>query len=72
MQDWRELDQLYRNEARKRRSKFSPEEMAYRQEALIELQNEINAIKEMQRSGYVKGVVLQHTAHILRNMFASE
>jgi hypothetical protein len=53
---------LYRNEARKRRSKFTPQEMANRQEQVVELQAAINDIREMQRSGFVKGYQVQRLA----------
>eukprot|EP01035_Chromulina_nebulosa_P004092 gene4092-5589_t len=39
--EWRELDSLYRLETKKRRSKFTPDELAARQQMLVELQNEI-------------------------------
>lgn len=54
-EDWKELDLNYRNEAKKRRSKFSPEELAQRQQILGALQDEIQRIKAIQRAGYVKG-----------------
>ncbi len=53
--EWRELDTIFRLETKKRRSKFSPEELAERQNMLVDLQNQIQDIKEMQRAGYVKG-----------------
>lgn len=53
--DWRELDILYRNEAKKKRTKFSPEEMALRSNMVSSLQLEIQTIREIQRAGYVKG-----------------
>ena len=53
--EWKELDQLYRNEAKKKRSKFTPEEMSARKSMLTTLQKEIQAIKDMQRAGFVKG-----------------
>ena len=54
-EDWKELDLCYRNEAKKKRSKFSPEDLALRQQMLVALQAEIQRIKEIQRAGYVKG-----------------
>eukprot|EP01038_Epipyxis_sp_PR26KG_P008675 gene8675-11721_t len=53
--EWRDLDALFRIETKKKRSKFPPEELAKRQEALVDLQNQIQAMKEAQRAGYVKG-----------------
>ena len=54
-EEWKELDLNYRNEAKKRRSKFSPEELEQRQQILNALQMEIQRIKDIQRAGYVKG-----------------
>ena len=54
-EDWKELDLTYRNEAKKRRSKFSEEELGERQQILTALQLEIQRIKEIQRAGFVKG-----------------
>lgn len=53
--EWRELDTVFRLEAKKRRSKFTPEELLERQDMLIQLQTQIMDIKEMQRAGFVKG-----------------
>jgi hypothetical protein len=40
-------------------SKLTPEELTNRQNILIALQEQINGIKDMQRSGYVPGYVAQ-------------
>jgi DNA repair ATPase RecN len=53
--DWKELDNNYRNEAKKKRSKLGPEELAQRQQILTTLQIEIQRIKVIQRAGFVKG-----------------
>lgn len=53
--DWKELDNNYRNEAKKKRSKLGPEELAQRQQILTTLQTEIQRIKVIQRAGFVKG-----------------
>lgn len=52
---FQELDSIFRLETKKRRSKFTPEELAARQNMLVELQSEIQNLKEQQRAGYVKG-----------------
>jgi len=54
-ENWRELDGIYRVEARKKRSKFSPEELERQKTIVIQLQEEITKVKEIQRSGYTKG-----------------
>ena len=46
---------MYRMEARKKRTKFSPEVMKLRKNMVEQLQMEINSIRDVQRSGYVKG-----------------
>ena len=46
--NWGELDSVHRAEAKKKRSKFTPEEMSNRQQILTALQMEIQNIKEMQ------------------------
>ena len=53
-EDWRELDNIYRVEAKKKRSKFSKDELNNQQHIVIQMNEEINKIKELQRSGYVK------------------
>lgn len=54
MDEWKALETLYRAEAKKKRSKFSPEELAERSAALQEIFDQIQMIKDLQRSGYVK------------------
>jgi len=53
--EWQQLDSLYKIEAKKRKSKYSPDELRTRQQILSQLQQEIQGIKDMQRSGYIKG-----------------
>lgn len=52
--NWRELDGIYRAEARKKRSKFSPEELDRQKTIVSQLQEEIVKVKEIQRSGYAR------------------
>ena len=54
MDEWKALETLYRAESKKKRSKFSPEELAERSVALQEIFEQIQIIKDLQRSGYVK------------------
>lgn len=54
-EDWKDLDIIYRHEARKKRSKFSPEVLKLRQQMLVQLQMDIQTMRDIQRSGYVKG-----------------
>jgi len=53
-ENWNELDAIYKAEAKKKRSKFSKEDMALRQQVLGVLRQEIQSIRDLQRSGYVK------------------
>jgi syntaxin of plants SYP7 len=60
--EYRELDQEFKKEAKKRRSKLSPEELAQREQILTSIQTEIQRVKEIQRAGFVqeyKGVQLK-------------
>jgi hypothetical protein len=54
MDEWKAIEALYRAEAKKKRSKYSAEEMLDRNNTLQQLFVEIQAIKDVQRSGYVK------------------
>ena len=53
--EFKELETIYNTETKKKRSKFTPEEMKSRQQMLVKIQMEIEGIKEVKRSGYVKG-----------------
>jgi hypothetical protein len=53
-EEWRELETIYKNEAKKRKSKFSQEEMDLRLNVVLQLQQEIAAVKDMQRAKYVR------------------
>lgn len=52
--EWKELDIIFRLETKKKRSRFTPEQLAARQQMLVSLQANIQEIKDIQRSGYVK------------------
>lgn len=52
--EWKELDMLFRIESKKKRSRHTPEELTARKDMVLQLQNAINNIKDMQRSGFVK------------------
>jgi hypothetical protein len=54
-EEWKELDNIHRHEAKKKRSKLSSEEMSWRQQIISSLLAEIQAIRDIQRAGYVKG-----------------
>lgn len=56
-EEWRELDSIYRIEARKKRSKFTAEELDSQRITVLNLSQEITKVKEIQRSGYAKGTL---------------
>eukprot|EP00816_Leptocylindrus_hargravesii_P010617 CAMPEP_0196804910 /NCGR_PEP_ID=MMETSP1362-20130617/4601_1 /TAXON_ID=163516 /ORGANISM="Leptocylindrus danicus, Strain CCMP1856" /LENGTH=302 /DNA_ID=CAMNT_0042177497 /DNA_START=48 /DNA_END=956 /DNA_ORIENTATION=- len=51
-EEWKELDALYKSEAKKKRSKFSKDELQAQQTLVIKLQQEIEKVKEVQRSAF--------------------
>jgi uncharacterized coiled-coil DUF342 family protein len=54
-EEWRELDGLYKNEARKKRSKFTQVELETQHTLVLNLQSEIEKVREIQQRGYVRG-----------------
>lgn len=52
--EWRELEGIYKNEARKKKSKFSPEELEVQSELVKRLYAEIEKVKDAQMKGYAK------------------
>ncbi len=52
--EWRELEAIYKKEARKKKSKFSPEELEVQSELVRRLYAEIEKVKEAQMKGYAK------------------
>lgn len=55
-EEWKELDSLYRLETKKKRSRYTPEELSARQLIVVQMQRSIQEFKDMQRSGFVKGI----------------
>ena len=53
--EWRELEAIYKKEARKKKSKFTPEELEIQSELVKRLYVEIEKIKEAQMKGYARG-----------------
>ena len=52
--EWKELDALYKNEARKKRSKFTREELEVQETLVMRLQAEIEKCKAAQMKGYAR------------------
>jgi len=52
--EWNEMDAIYKKEARKKKSKFTPEELEVQSELVRRLSVEIEKMKEAQMRGYSK------------------
>lgn len=52
--EWRELEGIYKKEARKKKSKFSPEELEVQSELVKRLFAEIERVKDAQMKGYAR------------------
>jgi len=52
--EWNEMDAIYKKEARKKKSKFTQEELEVQSELVKRLHAEINKVKEAQMRGYAK------------------
>ena len=52
--EWNEMDAIYKKEARKKKSKFTVEELEVQSELVKRLQAEIEKVKEAQMRGYAK------------------
>ncbi|KAL7480416.1 hypothetical protein ACHAW6_006107 [Cyclotella cf. meneghiniana] len=50
--EWAELNELYKKEARKKKSKFTPEELEVQNALVVQLHAEIEKVKEAQLQGY--------------------
>lgn len=53
--EWNEMDEIYKKEARKKKSKFSPEELEVQSDLVRRLSAEIEKVKELQMRGYARG-----------------
>lgn len=53
-EEWKEMDAIYKNEARKKKSKFTPEELEVQSELVRRLYAELEKVKEAQMRGYAK------------------
>lgn len=53
-EEWEELDALYKNEARKRKSKFTQEELDFQQTLVQRLGAELEKAKSLQGKGYAR------------------
>ena len=53
--EWGELNELYKKEARKKKSKFTQEELEVQQALVMQLDAEIVKVKDLQMAGYNRG-----------------
>ncbi|KAL7529911.1 hypothetical protein ACHAWF_003156 [Thalassiosira exigua] len=53
--EWAELNEMYKKEARKKKSKFTQEELEVQQALVMQLKQEIEKVKEAQGAGYARG-----------------
>ena len=50
--EWAEMNELYKRESRKKKSKFSPEELEVQNTLVVQLSKEIEKVKDAQLQGY--------------------
>lgn len=50
--EWGEMNELYKREARKKKSKFTPEELEVQNTLVVQLSKEIEKVKDIQTQGY--------------------
>jgi len=62
--EWSELNDLYKKEARKKKSKFTVEEMEVQQALVMQLNQEIEKVKEAQLAGYGRGGSTEQNAQL--------
>lgn len=53
--EWKQMDEIYKKEARKKKSKFTPEELEVQATLVQRLYAEIEKVKEAQMRGYARG-----------------
>jgi hypothetical protein len=60
--EWKELDAIYKREARKKRSKFTPEELETQAQLVQQLYDQIEKIREAQLAGFARAGRPDHDA----------
>jgi hypothetical protein len=60
--EWKELDAIYKKEARKKRSKFTPEELETQAQLVQQLYQQIERIREAQLAGFARAGRPEHDA----------
>jgi len=64
-EEWTEMDTLYKNEARKKRSKFTQSELEIQQTLVLRLQDEIEKVREVQQRGFMRSPGPDNVAVVL-------
>ncbi|KAL9187081.1 hypothetical protein ACHAXT_010801 [Thalassiosira profunda] len=62
--EWGELNEMYKKEARKRKSKFTPEELEVQQALVMQLNQQIENVKEAQLAGYARSGSTQQNVQL--------
>jgi len=62
--EWSELNELYKKEARKKKSKFTLEELEVQQALVMQLNQEIEKVKEAQLAGFGRGGATEQTVQL--------
>jgi len=62
--EWSELNDMYKKEARKKKSKFTTEELEVQQALVMELNKQIESVKEAQLAGYGRGGAMEQTVQL--------
>ena len=60
--EWKELDAIYKREARKKRSKFTPEELETQAQLVQQLYEQIEKVREAQMAGFARAGRPDHDA----------
>jgi len=60
--EWEELNALYKSEARKKRSKFTTQELELQQQLVQKLKEEIERVKGAQSKGFARGAATEVVA----------
>jgi len=70
--EWAEINELYKNEARKKKSKFTVDELEVQQALVMQLKSEIDKVKEGQLAAHARGgMVEQQNIQVNLNALAA-
>ena len=69
--EWTELNELYKGEARKKKSKFTSEELEVQQALVMQLKQEIEKVKDAQLSAHSRGGITEQNVQLNLNALAA-